>query len=357
MKKLLILIAFVNILTLKASTNQKWEIVFDNVRGSVRNVQFFDNIVYLNSVPSIFKSTDNGKSFEELYLGTSGSMMSMYFINEQTGWAVRYGGIVVKTTDGGKTWFDQSLSNQIRLSFVLFIDENTGWITGSEGYLTKTTDGGISWTDIEFDTNANLNEIKIDSENNLWLIGSKTIDFQKNESYGVLYKSTDLGDTWTKIDVPEPESIYALEIVNNKIMLGSKNGKIYISEDNGDNWEIKITGIKTPIFDIKMMDNVTGYAAGGWSNGIATGVYAGDANLPRRVFKSESGGLQEMNSLSDITGNIANGAILFVTYDGGNSWEPYSWFKKLDHLFGITLHNGTIFVNGGNHGRVLKLIK
>lgn len=357
MKKILILIAFVNIFTLKADSNQKWEILYDNVRGSVRNVQFFDNIVYLNAVPSIFKSTDNGKSFEELYLGTSGSMMSMCFTDENTGWAVRYGGIVVHTTDGGKTWLDRSMDNNNRLSYVLFIDKDTGWVTGSEGYLAKTTDGGRNWTDIEIDTDANFSEIKLDSKNNLWLIGGKTTNFQKNESYGELYKSTDMGISWKKINVSDLENIYAIEIIDNKIILGGKKGKIYISEDFGENWNVKTTGITTPIFDIKMMDNSTGYAAGGWSFGISTGVYSGDANLPKKVFKSETGGLQELNSISEIKRNTVNGAILFVTYDGGNTWESYSWFKKLDHLFGINIHNGTIFVNGGNHGRFLKLTK
>ena len=51
-------------------------------------------------------------------------------------------GVILKTTDGGDTWSRQSSNVGHELSSVYFTDENHGWACGWGGALIKTVDGG-----------------------------------------------------------------------------------------------------------------------------------------------------------------------------------------------------------------------
>lgn len=95
----------------------------------------------------------------------------IYFIDENTGWAVGYCkltpayGIILKTVDGGKKWSDISprthppknvlpedyyWMSEVFYS-VFFIDEKNGWVVGTRSTIIKTSDGGDSWTKVNFD--------------------------------------------------------------------------------------------------------------------------------------------------------------------------------------------------------------
>ncbi len=54
-------------------------------------------------------------------------------------------GELSKSTDGGDTWFNlnSGLSNTTSLYGIFFLDEETGWAVGSYGSIIKTTTGGV----------------------------------------------------------------------------------------------------------------------------------------------------------------------------------------------------------------------
>ena len=74
----------------------------------------------------------------------SGFINDLFFLNENTGWAV--GGInsnvdnmsrVLKTTDGGQTWTEEMVTFGIELNSVFFLDQKTGWAVGKNGTILK----------------------------------------------------------------------------------------------------------------------------------------------------------------------------------------------------------------------------
>ncbi|MDI6785235.1 MAG: YCF48-related protein [bacterium] len=98
----------------------------------------------------------------------------IYFIDENTGWAVGYHnsthptpsyGIIFKTTNGGKDWKDISPRTHLpegvlseyyyyvseKFYRVYFVDENNGWVLGTHGVIIYTSDGGNSWKKIYYD--------------------------------------------------------------------------------------------------------------------------------------------------------------------------------------------------------------
>jgi hypothetical protein len=79
-----------------------------------------------------------------------GRLSGVYFVNSDTGWVVgrAYPGIeelILKTTDGGDVWFrqDSGLGNQ--LFSVFFADDQHGWAAGEGGTILATTNGGVTF--------------------------------------------------------------------------------------------------------------------------------------------------------------------------------------------------------------------
>jgi photosystem II stability/assembly factor-like uncharacterized protein len=109
---------------------------------------------------SIYKTTDGGTnwSYQE-YNGQASSndaLNSLFFINNNTGYAVGYErpwdsyGLIIKTTNGGEQWESCLMASNIySLNSVFFTDISTGFVVGEsitgEGVILKTTDAGTSW--------------------------------------------------------------------------------------------------------------------------------------------------------------------------------------------------------------------
>ena len=70
---------------------------------------------------------------------------SVFFINQDNGWVTNNSNSgskgIYKSTDGGITWLQTST---ISSSSVYFLNNNIGWATSISGIL-KSTDGGDTW--------------------------------------------------------------------------------------------------------------------------------------------------------------------------------------------------------------------
>lgn len=109
----------------------------------------------------ILHSSDGGKTWQKQDAGTKVYLFSIFFLNENHGFAVGDRSVITETTDGGKTWaarkveppegeaekVDLELAMQDPIFYdVRFTDDQHGWITGEFGHLLQTTDGGRTWT-------------------------------------------------------------------------------------------------------------------------------------------------------------------------------------------------------------------
>lgn len=94
---------------------------------------------------NIVKTTDGGSSWTPCGTTSPGYNFSIHFVNETKGWISGYEyltqkSIIINTTDGGNSWNDQK-SPAANLISIYFINENIGWAVG-DGIL-KTTTGGV----------------------------------------------------------------------------------------------------------------------------------------------------------------------------------------------------------------------
>ncbi|MDX2047745.1 MAG: YCF48-related protein [Chitinophagaceae bacterium] len=95
------------------------------------------------NVGFLCKTTDGGESWK-IIKNDVGDIISMSFINDDTGYIFNSKKEIYKTSDGGNSWQLILLSCPIPPVFVHFLDHDNGYMAGLE-FIYKTTDGGVSW--------------------------------------------------------------------------------------------------------------------------------------------------------------------------------------------------------------------
>jgi len=122
------------------------------------------------------------------------------------GWAVGLSdgdyGTILHTQDGGKTWVRQGDSTQLPnagFNDVCVIDKNILLVSGDlqpngDYNVFKSVNGGETWTLAGSGSLENVNYAGMFALNrhHIWIVGEQ----------GSIFYSTDVGDSWTKIEVP-----------------------------------------------------------------------------------------------------------------------------------------------------------
>jgi photosystem II stability/assembly factor-like uncharacterized protein len=123
------------------------------------------------------------------------------------------------TTDGGKTWAHLGLEDSQSINRIVVDPTNPkivyvavpGHLFGPnpERGLYKTTDGGKTWKNLKFiDQDTGFNDVAIDPANPKIIYATSFQRRRNGWGYngggpnGALWKSTNSGDTWTKLDGP-----------------------------------------------------------------------------------------------------------------------------------------------------------
>lgn len=175
-----------------------------------------------------------------------------------------YGDGVYKSTDAGKTWQHLGLDLTRHIAAVRVHPQNSdivfvaaqGALHGSsaERGIYKTTDGGKTWKKVLFvDENTGCNDLSMDMTNprilyaSMWDYRRLPWQVQSGGKGSGLYKSTDAGETWTKLErgLPKelgkmgisvsrtnPNRVYAVIESDSK----AEKGGVFLSEDAGKTW-------------------------------------------------------------------------------------------------------------------------
>jgi len=178
--------------------------------------------------------------------------------------SVAYGDGVYKSNDGGKSWKNVGLEDSEHIGRIVVDprDSNTVfvaaqgplWRAGGERGLYKTTDGGETWTNtLEISEHTGVNEVWIDPSNPEVLYASsyqrrrRTWTLIDGGPESAIYKSSDNGDSWTKLTQGLPTSDMgkiglAVSPVNPRVIYAviesiADKGGFYRSEDAGASWE------------------------------------------------------------------------------------------------------------------------
>jgi len=197
-------------------------------------------------------TSDGGKSWQESDLLTTEGLEETFmvshltFVNESTGWLLAHVGagmnhdyiVIYQTRDGGKTWQrlldpfnDSSGAQSCTKSGIWFTDPLHGWLTGSCNgvapgvFLFKTSDGGSTWNKVDLPVPAGLERLfgletgycgsvsSTSPEANVIKIGVLCQQFEPNPvSLYFESLSADNGITWEGTNQLPQEQMYAFHV-------------------------------------------------------------------------------------------------------------------------------------------------
>jgi photosystem II stability/assembly factor-like uncharacterized protein len=281
----------------------------------------------------------------ELEAGTNEKLNSIFFIDENHGWAAGKD-VVLMTTDGGNNWTQNQLAG-INNS-IHFVNINSGWVCNSEGKIFKTTDGGFNWIMKHSEPGKEITSITFYDEN-----------FGIASGYNrTILVTSDGGENWVSTLSESYDHLLKSYIYSADLMfvIGG-NGLVYRSTDDGQNWDSLNVGMPNALYGISFISSTTGFVFG------CCGAY----------FKTTDGGNTWQNHDYITPGDIiysssfvnentgwAVGELgwLLRTTDGGENWfengpetseELRSVFFVNEEVGFIVGTNGTILktVNGG----------
>ena len=155
--------------------------------GTLYSIYFVDNLkgFISGSNGSIYKTTDGGGNWTLMNSGTTNVLRSIFFTSSSTGYIAGFSGTIIKTTDGGSTWYPLTSGTSSNLYSVFFTTPETGYTAGATGTLLKTTDSGQTWTPVITNVTTTLNSIDFPTTTTGFIVGAN----------GTILKTTD-GTSW-----------------------------------------------------------------------------------------------------------------------------------------------------------------
>ncbi len=286
--------------------------------------------------------------------------------------SVSFGDGVYKSTDGGKTWKHLGLKDTNSISKVIVHPKNPDivyvaavghvWGPNEERGVFMTTDGGKTWQKTLYIDNLHgASDLEIDPQNpnilyaGMWRFERKPWTFTSGSEKGGVFRSTDGGRTWNKIEKGLPKLIGRIGLgvapSNPNVVyaiLEAKEGTLYRSDDKGENFRqvyknqnIVGRGFYYTQVEIDPTDENKVYAVasllfksldgGRTFNRISPATHIDfhalwiDPANPKRMWQGQDGGVS-------------------VSYDEGGSWEYVNNFAA-GQFYQIFADNAAPFYN------------
>jgi tetratricopeptide (TPR) repeat protein/photosystem II stability/assembly factor-like uncharacterized protein len=273
----------------------------------------------------VYKTINGGISWFPVHNGLGGGRIHNLVINPENPeelYAGVYYNMLYKTENGGESWTlmeteISSLNFPTSAVDINFNDPNHVVYTNSEG-ISTSLDGGRSWEAIELHPWGPLS-IAINPRNGDLIASSGDPDAA---ALAYIYTSEDGGETW-EMALRQEGSIYNDSIYINpyeeEIFFSNRWGgesftNTFLSRDEGRTWEPWSTEV-APFFVTS-----EGVIFGAYWNGIAWSVDKG-STWEYRQLKQGIDLRTGVQSISDPSTVVIGGESLFVSKDGGQTWE------------------------------------
>jgi photosystem II stability/assembly factor-like uncharacterized protein len=240
----------------------------------------------IGSKGTLLGTLDGGKTWQPKQSSTTDVLRDIYFVDDNNGWLVcevnfyelktkeQPRAYLMHTTDGGQHWERVNIKGvdvDARLVRAVFTQGGRGWAFGEAGAIFATKDGGLNWTRLQSPTrHLLLGGIFIDEDRG-WLVGAGA----------TIIQTADGGDTWLQSRVATqtgqaPIRFASASFVDNRLgwAVGSA-GVIYRTINGGRTWLPQASGVAVDLYDVKFLDAMEGWAVGA----EGTIIYTNDGGL------------------------------------------------------------------------------
>ncbi|OGU15755.1 MAG: hypothetical protein A2X61_02375 [Ignavibacteria bacterium GWB2_35_12] len=171
-----------------------------------------------SSDDAIIKTTDGGNNWEINLTDFEDGIDDLHFTNKTTAFFQTFHRIsqktnsrIYKTTDEGKTWFEVFKDTTIALYQSFFLDENNAWIKTDEYKFLRTSDGGFNWFYQNYNSERYISNFTFVDENHGWGISSLPNYLYGGTKYHLISFTEDGGINWLPLNywvsLSEPNGI------------------------------------------------------------------------------------------------------------------------------------------------------
>jgi photosystem II stability/assembly factor-like uncharacterized protein len=256
-----------------------WTAISTTITSNTLNSVYFpdDNTGYaVGDNKTILKTTNSGITWSTLESGMSGNshdILSVYFINSNVGYVAGYNknddhaaSFILKTINGGATWSSLSCGLYVEFESLYFTDASTGYAVGGDshvpgGIILKTVNGGTTWTSQTSGTTNGLTSVYFTDATTGYAVG-------KN---GTVLKTVNGGSTWSKLvsgTTSTLNSVYFTDANTGYAVGGNyleSTATILKTIDGGSTWTslLNATDYNFCLSSVYFIDSDTGYAVGG----------------------------------------------------------------------------------------------
>ncbi len=251
--------------------------------------------------------------------GTANALYSVSAVSDQVAWAAGVGPTVIKTTNGGTTWASATGSGIVGDIYNIYAwSANDALCTTSPSatFIYKTTNGGTSWTQVYTLAGGFINAIEMINA---------TTGYAEGDPVGgkwTILQTTDGGSSWARM-ATEPTQVgteagwnNSMKIIGNNIWFGTNNTKVYRSTDLGLTW----TGVATTgtlnTYAVHYNSPTTGLAGG---NAMVLSTNGG-ASYSTVTNPGTTGNINGIEGFGTDWWSIRSGNTVYRSTDGAATW-------------------------------------
>ncbi len=158
-------------------------------------------------------------------------------------WAVGHDAVILSSRDKGESWQLQNRDAELEapLLDVWFESGGHGFAVGAYGLAYETFDGGENWERRSIDE---------DEPHFYSLFETAGRDLILTGEFGTILRSSDRGETWTRLESPYEGSFFGgLGLSDGSILLFGLRGHLYRSSDRGESWQEIDSGVTASLLD------------------------------------------------------------------------------------------------------------
>ncbi|MBV8468352.1 MAG: glycosyl hydrolase [Burkholderiaceae bacterium] len=204
----------------------------------------------------VILSDDDGKTYRQARtVPTRATLTAVWAADASHFFAVGHWGVILASADAGETWTLQrsDFSADQPLFSVWFKDARHGVAAGLFSLLLVTSNGGTTWDPVKMPAPLNnkgdLNLYKLfpGVDGDVWLAAEQ----------GMVYRSKDLGQSWTAFPTGAKGTFWAGAVLpNGTVVVGGLTGRVMLSDDQGKTWHESESGTKSSITDMMAIPDV-----------------------------------------------------------------------------------------------------
>lgn len=276
MKKLVHWAVFVFVLILSTNSLSQWSPAAGNLNvnqwglGWAIDAVDSDCAVISVSYGAIYRTLDGGKSWGKISpLNSSSTGVDISMVDSLNIWFSSGDGKIFATSDGGKNWaiqFDDTSKTNF-MNYIKMFDSQNGIAMGDgktasdPALFLKTTDGGTNWVAVN---DSAFGAISGDTWRRLDFISPNFGYFYESGlNPQTIYKTTDGCKTWKKVQTPPHVHVLNFYDENFGMTLGidydrfgnASNSTVYRTTNGGDSWTSIILPDKGWGNDIEFLKN------------------------------------------------------------------------------------------------------